>query len=122
MSGTFGFSTGDTAQSFRTPCYKPPKPERFPILRNMLPSGDESDRSANSVHLMCRLAARQRDAGADLPWATRAVGFALLAESRGWGLFQSLNLPAWVELVFGLVLLDLAIYLQHRIFHYVPVL
>lgn len=53
---------------------------------------------------------------------TGAVGFALLAESHGWGLFRSLNLPAWVELVFGFVLLDLAIYIQHRIFHYVPVL
>src|SRR5258707_13274925 len=31
-------------------------------------------------------------------------------------------LPAWRELLLALLLLDLAIYLQHRLFHYVPVL
>jgi sterol desaturase/sphingolipid hydroxylase (fatty acid hydroxylase superfamily) len=50
-----------------------------------------------------------------------AVGFALLAETRGWGLFNLVVLPAWLTLVLALVLLDLAIYLQHRLFHYVPV-
>ncbi len=51
-----------------------------------------------------------------------AVGFALFAEERGWGLFHLIALPAWTKLVFALFLLDLAIYLQHRLFHYVPVL
>ena len=46
----------------------------------------------------------------------------MLAESRGWGLFNIVPWPAWFEMLVGLVLLDLAIYLQHRVFHYVPVL
>jgi sterol desaturase/sphingolipid hydroxylase (fatty acid hydroxylase superfamily) len=51
-----------------------------------------------------------------------AVGFALWAESRGWGLFNTVALPTWFAMVVGLVLLDFAIYLQHRVFHYVPAL
>ena len=53
---------------------------------------------------------------------TGAVGFALIAEERGWGLFNRVALPVWLELLLALFLLDLAIYLQHRLFHYVPVL
>jgi sterol desaturase/sphingolipid hydroxylase (fatty acid hydroxylase superfamily) len=53
---------------------------------------------------------------------TGAVGFGLLAEAHGWGLFNVVALPAWIELVLALFLLDFAIYLQHRLFHYVPVL
>ena len=51
-----------------------------------------------------------------------AVGFALLAEDRGWGLFDSTASPVWLEGLLALVVLDMAIYFQHRIFHYVPVL
>ena len=50
------------------------------------------------------------------------MGFALLAEARGWGLLNVLAWPAWLELLLALVVLDLAIYLQHRVFHSVPVL
>jgi len=46
----------------------------------------------------------------------------MFAESRGWGLFNALAWPAWTELLLALLVLDLAIYLQHRLFHYVPVL
>ena len=53
---------------------------------------------------------------------TGAAGFALLAEARGWGLFNMVALPVWSELLLALFLLDLAIYLQHRLFHCVPVL
>jgi sterol desaturase/sphingolipid hydroxylase (fatty acid hydroxylase superfamily) len=51
-----------------------------------------------------------------------AVALALLAEARGWGLFNALGLPAWVTVPVGVVLLDLAIYLQHVLFHAVPAL
>jgi sterol desaturase/sphingolipid hydroxylase (fatty acid hydroxylase superfamily) len=51
-----------------------------------------------------------------------AVGFAMFAQARGWGLFNVAALPGWLELLLGVLLLDLAIYLQHRVFHYVPVL
>jgi sterol desaturase/sphingolipid hydroxylase (fatty acid hydroxylase superfamily) len=51
-----------------------------------------------------------------------AVGVALLAEARGWGLFPALGLPYGLAIVFGVILLDLAIYLQHVLFHAVPAL
>ena len=51
-----------------------------------------------------------------------AVGFALFAEAHGLGLFNVVALPAWLEMVLALFLLELAIYLQHRLFHYAPVL
>jgi len=51
-----------------------------------------------------------------------AVGLALLAEKRGWGLFNNLPAPPWATLMASVVLLDLAIYLQHVMFHAVPAL
>jgi sterol desaturase/sphingolipid hydroxylase (fatty acid hydroxylase superfamily) len=51
-----------------------------------------------------------------------AVGFAYLANDRGWGLFNVVAFPAWVEALASLLLLDLAIYFQHRLFHHVPLL
>ena len=53
---------------------------------------------------------------------TAAVGVALLAAGRGWGLFNLLGLPGWFSGVLGFVVLDLIIYAQHIMFHYVPVL
>ena len=53
---------------------------------------------------------------------TTAVGLALVAEARGWGLFNLMALPAWVGVVASVVVLDLAIYLQHVLFHAVPAL
>lgn len=51
-----------------------------------------------------------------------AVGAAIVAESRGWGLLHLVNWPNWLELVVAILALDLAIYLQHVMFHAVPVL
>lgn len=51
-----------------------------------------------------------------------AVGMAALAEARGWGLLQVIEAPAWLVIVASVLLLDLAIYLQHVLFHAVPVL
>jgi sterol desaturase/sphingolipid hydroxylase (fatty acid hydroxylase superfamily) len=51
-----------------------------------------------------------------------ALGLALLADARGWGLFHLVELPTWIVLVASVVLLDLAIYLQHVLFHAVPAL
>lgn len=50
------------------------------------------------------------------------MGFAILAEDRGWGVLPVVFLPLWARGVIALFALDLAIYLQHRLFHYVPVL
>ena len=49
-----------------------------------------------------------------------AVGLALTAEARGWGLFNALVLPGWIAVVGSVLILDLAIYLQHVLFHAVP--
>ena len=53
---------------------------------------------------------------------TAAVGMALVADQRGWGLFNQVELPHVLSVVLSVVLLDFAIYVQHAIFHWVPVL
>jgi sterol desaturase/sphingolipid hydroxylase (fatty acid hydroxylase superfamily) len=55
-----------------------------------------------------------------LAFPVLAVGLAGLAQARGWGLFNVLDLPLWVEVVAAVLILDLAIYLQHVLFHAVP--
>jgi sterol desaturase/sphingolipid hydroxylase (fatty acid hydroxylase superfamily) len=51
------------------------------------------------------------------------VGIAVIAEQRGWGLLHAVRpLPAGLAVVIAIVLLDFAIYLQHVLFHTVPVL
>jgi len=57
-----------------------------------------------------------------LIFPTTAVGFALVGDARGWGLFHLVALPTWIAVVASVVLLDLAIYLQHVLFHAVPAL
>ena len=57
-----------------------------------------------------------------IAFPTTAVGLAIVAEARGFGLFNVIALPAWVAVVASVVILDLAIYLQHVLFHAVPAL
>ncbi len=49
-----------------------------------------------------------------------ALDMAVTAEVRGWGLFNILQLPALLAVVLGVLLLDVAIYFQHRLFHWSP--
>jgi sterol desaturase/sphingolipid hydroxylase (fatty acid hydroxylase superfamily) len=49
-----------------------------------------------------------------------AVGLAVMAEERGWGLFNVMDVPLWVAIIVSMLVLDLAIYLQHVMFHAVP--
>jgi sterol desaturase/sphingolipid hydroxylase (fatty acid hydroxylase superfamily) len=51
-----------------------------------------------------------------------AVGLALHAQANGWGLLPALGLPDWAAFLLALAALDLAIYLQHVMFHAVPAL
>ncbi len=51
-----------------------------------------------------------------------AVGAAIFAESRSWGIFQLINAPVAVAILASVIALDLVIYLQHRLFHAVPLL
>jgi sterol desaturase/sphingolipid hydroxylase (fatty acid hydroxylase superfamily) len=49
-----------------------------------------------------------------------AIGAALDATAQGWGLFNRLDWPAWLELVLAVLILDLAIWAQHLVTHKVP--
>ena len=51
-----------------------------------------------------------------------AVGFALLAAERGWGLLNAFDVPFWWAFVLSVIALDFTIYLQHVMFHAVPLL
>ncbi len=57
-----------------------------------------------------------------LAFPTAAVGLALIAEARGWGLLNLIDLPFWLAVVISVVVLDGVIYLQHVMFHAVPAL
>lgn len=57
-----------------------------------------------------------------LAFPVLAVGLAVVAEAGGWGLFNVLDWPGWVAVVLSVLVLDLAIYLQHVMFHAVPAL
>ncbi|NQV80318.1 MAG: sterol desaturase family protein [Alphaproteobacteria bacterium] len=57
-----------------------------------------------------------------LVFPTAAVGFAAVAQTEGWGLFNIIDVPLWASFVVSLAVLDLAIYVQHVTFHAVPVL
>ena len=49
-----------------------------------------------------------------------AIGAALDAGAQGWGLFNRVDWPAWLELVAAILILDLAIWAQHLVTHKVP--
>jgi sterol desaturase/sphingolipid hydroxylase (fatty acid hydroxylase superfamily) len=51
-----------------------------------------------------------------------AVGVALFDERSGFGLLNMMSLPAWAKFGLAIVILDLAVYLQHVMFHAVPAL
>jgi sterol desaturase/sphingolipid hydroxylase (fatty acid hydroxylase superfamily) len=53
---------------------------------------------------------------------TTAVGVAVIAAQKGWGLLALIGLPGWAAILAGVIALDLVIYLQHVVFHHVPVL
>jgi sterol desaturase/sphingolipid hydroxylase (fatty acid hydroxylase superfamily) len=47
---------------------------------------------------------------------------AVMAQQNGWGLLNNYHLPYWLSVVVGVLMLDLIIYLQHVMFHTVPIL
>lgn len=49
-----------------------------------------------------------------------AVGVALVVAEQGWGLFNLFALPLWLAVLASVVVLDLTVYFQHRLFHAVP--
>lgn len=57
-----------------------------------------------------------------LLFPTAAVGLALVAEAKGWGLLNLVAAPDWLALLATIILLDLIIYAQHVLFHAAPLL
>lgn len=51
-----------------------------------------------------------------------AVGMAILGHERGWGLLNNVDLPFEIKIIFSIVFLDFAIYMQHVLFHAAPTL
>ncbi|MBU2515661.1 sterol desaturase family protein [bacterium] len=49
-----------------------------------------------------------------------AMGMAVLAQDRKWGLFNNIEIPEEAALLISIIILDLAIYFQHLMFHAVP--
>jgi sterol desaturase/sphingolipid hydroxylase (fatty acid hydroxylase superfamily) len=50
----------------------------------------------------------------------QAVGMALFVEAHGWGILNNFILPPWMRILLGVLGLDLVIYLQHAMFHALP--
>jgi sterol desaturase/sphingolipid hydroxylase (fatty acid hydroxylase superfamily) len=53
-----------------------------------------------------------------MPFA--ALAAAVYAHAQGWGLLNYLELPLWLAALVAVVALDFFIYVQHRLFHAVP--
>jgi len=51
-----------------------------------------------------------------------AINVAFVAQENSWGLLNNIALPYWVEVAMGVLILDCIIYLQHLMFHAVPLL
>jgi len=51
-----------------------------------------------------------------------AIELSLIAQEKQWGLLNNYNMPGWLEVVIGVLILDFIIYLQHLMVHTVPAL
>lgn len=51
-----------------------------------------------------------------------AVGFAVLMADQGIGLLNLIDLPFWLEVLIGVIVLDGIIWAQHLLMHHVPIL
>ena len=50
------------------------------------------------------------------------VGLAFMAQERGWGILNNIILLNWIKIALAVVALDFIIYLQHVLFHFLPIL
>jgi len=50
------------------------------------------------------------------------VAFAAFAQSKGMGIFNQISLPIWANWLAAVIIFDFIIYLQHILFHFVPIL
>ncbi|MBF0358835.1 MAG: sterol desaturase family protein [Magnetococcales bacterium] len=51
-----------------------------------------------------------------------AVGFSAICAQEGWGLLNNISLSPWLGVAVAVVVLDFVIYLQHVLFHALPIL
>jgi sterol desaturase/sphingolipid hydroxylase (fatty acid hydroxylase superfamily) len=49
-----------------------------------------------------------------------AIGIALVAQQNQWGLFNIIRFPYWLAVLVSVIILDFVIYLQHVMFHAIP--
>ncbi len=57
-----------------------------------------------------------------LLFASGAIGTAILAHEKSWGVLNIVSLPSWLEILLAVVALDFVLYLQHVMFHAIPAL
>ena len=50
------------------------------------------------------------------------VGMALMTQQQGWGILNIITLPPLIKTILAIVALDFVIYLQHVLFHFLPIL
>lgn len=50
------------------------------------------------------------------------VGMALISQERGWGVLNIIMMPTWIKFALAVAALDFVIYLQHVLFHFLPIL
>ena len=55
-----------------------------------------------------------------LLFAALPLAIAVKIQEQGWGLLNAYHLPFWMKVACGVILLDFVIYLQHVMFHAVP--
>lgn len=55
-----------------------------------------------------------------LLFSAGAVGSAIVATEQNWGLLNQMAWPIWIETILAVIALDFTLYLQHVIFHAVP--
>jgi sterol desaturase/sphingolipid hydroxylase (fatty acid hydroxylase superfamily) len=51
-----------------------------------------------------------------------SIGVALLAQEQRWGLFHAVAVSSWLGVLLSVIALDLVVYLQHVLFHALPIL
>lgn len=51
-----------------------------------------------------------------------AVGLAAIAQQKGWGIINNFDMPTWIAVIISVLFFDFIIYLQHAMFHFIPIL
>lgn len=80
-------------------------------------SASKTKRWATNISIIFLGTVLAKSLGVILP-----VGMADLAASNGWGLLNNISLSPVLSIIVGVVILDFIIYLQHVLFHSIPLL